>query len=53
MESNSTAFLIKIKLRHSLGKPSRSDFVQADFVKRGHLYVSGNKKSQIPLTWPV
>ena len=28
MESNSTAFLIKIKLRHSLGRPSRSDFVQ-------------------------
>ena len=32
MESNSTAFLIKIKLRHSLGKPSRSDFVQSEFV---------------------
>ena len=31
MESNSTAFLIKIKLRHSLGKPSRSDFVQSVF----------------------
>ncbi|MCB6952345.1 MULTISPECIES: hypothetical protein [Lachnospiraceae] len=30
MESNSTAFLIKIKLRHSLGRPSRSDFVQSD-----------------------
>ena len=30
MESNSTAFLIKIKLRHSLGKPSRSDFVQSE-----------------------
>ena len=29
MESNSTAFLIKIKLRHSLGRPSRSDFVQS------------------------
>ena len=28
MESNSTAFLIKIKLRQSLGRPSRSDFVQ-------------------------
>ena len=32
MESNSTAFLIKIKLRHSLGRPSRSDFVQSEFV---------------------
>ena len=25
MESNSTAFLIKIKLRHSLGRPSRGE----------------------------
>ena len=33
MESNSTAFLIKIKLRHSLGRPSRSDFVQSEFGK--------------------
>ncbi len=33
MESNSTAFLIKIKLRHSLGRPSRSDFVQSEFIK--------------------
>ena len=33
MKSNSTAFLIKIKLRHSLGRPSRSDFVQSGFVK--------------------
>ena len=33
MESNSTAFLIKIKLRHSLGRPSRSDFVQSEFVE--------------------
>ena len=31
MKSNSTAFLIKIKLRHSLGRPSRSDFVQSNF----------------------
>ena len=31
MESNSTAFLIKIKLRQSLGRPSRSDFVQVQF----------------------
>ena len=30
MESNSTAFLIKIKLRYSLGRPSRSDFVQSE-----------------------
>ena len=33
MESNSTAFLIKIKLRHSLGRPSRSDFVQREVAK--------------------
>ena len=33
MKSNSTAFLIKIKLRHSLGRPSRSDFVQSEFGK--------------------
>jgi len=32
MESNATAFLIKIKLRHSLGRPSRSDFVQSEFA---------------------
>ena len=31
MKNNSTAFLIKIKLRHSLGRPSRSDFVQSEF----------------------
>ena len=31
MKSNSTAILIKIKLRHSLGRPSRSDFVQSMF----------------------
>ena len=51
MESNSTAFLIKIKLRHSLGKPSRSDFVQSVFneevmimsrnIKGGFLTLSG------------
>jgi hypothetical protein len=34
MESNATAFLIKIKLRPSLGRPSRSDFVQSEFVER-------------------
>ena len=32
MKSNSTAILIKIKLRHSLGRPSRSDFVQSQFI---------------------
>ena len=32
MKSNSTAILIKIKLRHSLGRPSRSDFVQSEVV---------------------
>ena len=39
MESNSTAFLIKIKLRHSLGRPSRSDFVQSEFT--GEIYMVG------------
>ena len=39
MESNSTAFLIKIKLRHSLGRPSRSDFVQSEFVEESNLLV--------------
>ena len=34
MESNATAFLIKIKLRHSLGRPSRSDFVQSGFNRQ-------------------
>ena len=38
MESNSTAFLIKIKLRHSLGRPSRSDFVQSEFERRKLMY---------------
>ena len=33
MESNSTAILIKIKLRHNLGGSSRSDFVQSVFVE--------------------
>ena len=32
MKSNSTAILIKIKLSHSLGRPSRSDFVQSKFL---------------------
>jgi hypothetical protein len=36
MESNSTAFLIKIKLRQSLGRPSRSDFVQSEAVEEKH-----------------
>ena len=37
MESNSTAFLIKIKPRHSLGRPSRSDFVQSEFVEETNM----------------
>ena len=37
MESNSTAFLIKIKRRHSLGGPSRSDFVQSEFVEETNM----------------
>ena len=37
MESNSTAFLIKIKLRHSLGRPSRSDFVQSGFEEETNM----------------
>ena len=37
MESNSTAFLIKIKLRQSLGRPSRSDFVQSEFVEKTNM----------------
>ena len=37
MESNSTAFLIKIKLRYSLGRPSRSDFVQSEFVEETNM----------------
>ena len=41
MESNSTAFLIKIKLRHSLGRPSRSDFVQSVFIEpQASCYIS-------------
>jgi len=30
---NEESFLIKIKLRHSLGRPSRSDFVQSEVGK--------------------
>ncbi|WP_347011322.1 hypothetical protein [Agathobacter rectalis] len=40
MESNSTAFLIKIKLRHSLGRPSRSDFVQSEFALVKYIYTN-------------
>ncbi len=40
MESNSTAFLIKIKLRHSLGRPSRSDFVQSSITVNSEMYVA-------------
>lgn len=36
MKSNSTAFLIKIKLRYSLGRPSRSDFVQSGVAKENN-----------------
>ena len=39
MKSNSTAFLIKIKLRHSLGRPSRSDFVQSEVLYKVHNWV--------------
>ena len=35
MKSNSTAILIKIKLRHSLGRSSRSDFVQSNVIAIG------------------
>ena len=45
MESNSTAILIKIKLRHSLGRPSRSDFVQSDFDRGRHEYDYSNGKN--------
>ena len=38
MESNSTAFLIKIKRRHSLDGPSRSDFVQSEFDEEAKMY---------------
>ena len=46
MKSNSTAILIKIKLRHSLGRPSRSDFVQSEFevVKMETKMAYGNSK---------
>ena len=40
MESNSTAFLIKIKLRQSLGRPSRSDFVQSEFALVKYIYTN-------------
>ena len=33
MKSNASAFLIKIKLRYSLGIPSRNDFIQSEFIK--------------------
>ena len=41
MEGISTAFLLvnKVKLRHSHGRPSRSDFVQASFkLTQMHAY---------------
>ena len=33
MEMNGGFLVTKIKLRHSLGRPSRSDFVQSEFIK--------------------
>ena len=42
MESNSTAFLIKIKLRHSLGRPSRSDFVQMEVIEEHPLIAASH-----------
>ena len=47
MESNATAFLIKIKLRHSLGRPSRSDFVQSKFVWKPNKSENRNRKVNI------
>ena len=49
MESNSTAILIKIKLRHSLGRPSRSDFVQKEFVEK----VSVDQITNVPINSDV
>ena len=48
MKSNSTAFLIKIKLRHSLGRPSRSDFVQSEFTEETN--VEDNKSTTVKKT---
>ena len=47
MESNSTAILIKIKLRHSLGRPSRSDFVQSEFTEIKDMDYIRDRKSNI------
>ena len=47
MESNSTAILIKIKLRHSLGRPSRSDFVQSEFTEIKDIDYIRDRKSNI------
>ena len=46
MENISTAFLFvnKGKLRHNLGRPSRSDFVQSEFVEVNH-FEKRNKDS--------
>ena len=57
MESNSTAILIKIKLRHSLGRPSRSDFVQSRFVcekpinKRMLIFIALASTNSFYLDW--
>ena len=48
MENNSTAFLIKIKRRHSLGGPSRSDFVQSEFTEETN--VEDNKSTTVKKT---
>ena len=52
MKSNSTAFLIKIKLRHSLGRPSRSDFVQSEFMERLAMKKKNPQKNLI-ISWIV
>jgi len=49
MESNSTAFLIKIKLRHSLGRPSRSDFVQSEVVEQSGEYFPNDSSIDLDL----
>ena len=47
MESNATAFLIKIKLRHSLGRPSRSDFVQSEFKEEREQAKQESKEKEL------
>jgi hypothetical protein len=45
--------LRKRKLRHSLGKPSRSDFVQFEVVMAGSFDISSNIFASIPVTFSV